>query len=128
MFTTKASKPSLRKSGDSGEALVVEHFKKQGYQILERNYQKQYGEIDIIAQKDDVIACIEVKTRYKPLFDMTELIPFSKQKKIILVAKQYCAQNRITNQTIRFDVALVRADQSPDEQISIIENAFSEGG
>ena len=43
-----------------GEDKACEYLKKLGFKILERNYRKTYGEIDIIALDKDVLAFIEV--------------------------------------------------------------------
>lgn len=48
--------------GKIGEDLAVMFLKKQNYEILDRNYWKKWGEIDIVADKDGVIHFIEVKT------------------------------------------------------------------
>lgn len=48
--------------GRLGENLAVKHLENKGFSIVERNYLKKYGEIDIIAQKDDVLHFIEVKS------------------------------------------------------------------
>jgi putative endonuclease len=48
--------------GRLGEDLAVKHLENKGYSIIERNYLKKYGEIDIITQKDDVLHFIEVKS------------------------------------------------------------------
>lgn len=48
--------------GKKGEDLAALFLKKQGYEILDRNYWKKWGEIDIIAKKDGIIHFIEVKT------------------------------------------------------------------
>lgn len=117
----------LRKTGNAGEQAVANYLQKLGFTILEQNYSKPYGEIDLIAQKDDVLAFIEVKTRHNPLFDMAELIPYSKQKKIIQTALAYCAANRIDNMVYRFDVAMVIQAGNSAYEISIIENAFGQG-
>lgn len=50
-------------TGKDGEDKAVDHLIKQGYLILERNWQLRIGEIDIIASKDHVIYFFEVKTR-----------------------------------------------------------------
>lgn len=46
-----------------GEDLACEFLIKKGYKILERNFRKGYGEIDIIALDKNVLVFIEVKTR-----------------------------------------------------------------
>lgn len=55
-------KTEKRKTGDMGEDLVCEYLKDRGYIILERNYLRPWGELDVVARKDDKIHFIEVKT------------------------------------------------------------------
>lgn len=52
-----------RKIGDIGEDYCVKHFVKHRFKILDRNYLKKWGEIDIVAKKDNAIHFIEVKTK-----------------------------------------------------------------
>ncbi len=51
-------------TGNYGETLACDFLKKQGYQILERNYRIRGGEIDIVAKDKDYLVFVEVKTRY----------------------------------------------------------------
>lgn len=111
--------------GQKGEQLIADQLKQKGYTILARNYTKQGGEIDIIAQKDSTIAFVEVKTRYNPLFDSAQLIVPSKQKKLITVAKQYLTEHTKDDSYCRFDVALVEY-KNGKEHITYIPDAFSE--
>ena len=48
--------------GVLGEDLAVQFLKKKGLVVVERNYWKPYGEIDIVARESGVIRFIEVKT------------------------------------------------------------------
>lgn len=48
--------------GRLGEDIAVKHLENKGFAVIERNYLKKYGEIDIITQKDDIIHFIEVKS------------------------------------------------------------------
>lgn len=109
--------------GAAGEELVVTHLEKEGFTIKARNYLKRYGEIDIIAQKDDLLAFIEVKTRSQCYENITEIITHGKQKKMIMVAKAYLAQHNITDKFCRFDVAFIQTINGQQE-ISYIPNAF----
>lgn len=111
-----------RAIGNKGEQLVITQLEQEGFSIKRRNYTKQFGEIDIIAQKGDLLLFVEVKNRHNPLFDMTELISRSKQRKIIAVAKSFLASYNITQVTCRFDVALVTSSK----KIEYIENAFTQ--
>lgn len=51
-----------RKIGDLGEEIACRFLVKKGFSIVERNYLKKWGEIDIVALKDKKIYFIEVKT------------------------------------------------------------------
>lgn len=49
--------------GKLGEDFTIDFLNKRGFIILERNYKVPLGEVDIIAQKGDLLIFIEVKTR-----------------------------------------------------------------
>lgn len=51
-----------QKIGKLGEEIAKKYLIKHGYKILEENYTKKYGEIDLISQKDNKIHFIEVKS------------------------------------------------------------------
>ena len=48
--------------GEKGEKIALNHLIKKGYTILEKNWNHKHKEIDIIAEKDDQIIIIEVKS------------------------------------------------------------------
>ena len=52
-----------QKIGELGEEVACKYLIKQGYSVLERNYTKKWGEIDIIAQKDETLFFVEVKSK-----------------------------------------------------------------
>lgn len=51
-----------RRLGDIGENIACDFLKSRGFEIIERNYLRKWGEIDIIAKKLNVIRFIEVKS------------------------------------------------------------------
>jgi len=57
IFTSKT-----QKTGEIGENIAVRFLVKHGYLILDRNYTRKWGEIDIIAEKDGKLHFIEVKS------------------------------------------------------------------
>ena len=120
------SKRSTKQQGILGEQLVAAKLELSGFTILAQNYTKQYGEIDIIAQKDERVLFVEVKTRHNPLFVMAELIPRSKQKKMIAVAKEYIARHNIVDVVCQSDVALVTLRAGKNATVTYIPNAFTE--
>lgn len=110
--------------GKEGELLVARYLQKQGYTIITHNYRKQFGEIDVIAQKDDTIAFVEVKWRHDPLIDPAEVIGYSKQKKITSIAKHFLSQHTEIEVVCRFDVALIE-EYNNSIELRYIENAFN---
>lgn len=112
-------------AGKQAEQYVAHMLTEKGYTICANNYQKQFGEVDIIARKDDVISFVEVKLRRNPLFDVTTIITRSKQKKMIAVAKYFMAKHNLVELTVQFDVAFVSQVHDRFES-EYIANAFQE--
>lgn len=110
--------------GKEGETLVAQYLQKNGYTIISQNYRKFFGEVDLIAQKNDTIAFIEVKWRHNPLIDPAELIGTSKQKKIISIAKAFLSKHNNLDVVCRFDVALIE-DYNNSIELRYIPNAFT---
>ncbi len=111
------------KIGIAGEQLVADYLQQKGFTILERNYYKRFGEIDIIAKKDSVLAFVEVKTRRQSNFPLSQVVTRSKQLKMVLVAKEYMSKHNYNTVDCRFDVALVVGQPF---ELEYIGNAFVE--
>ena len=91
--------------GVNGEKLAVKHLKKSGFKIRDKNVKFANGEIDIIAQKGDLLVFIEVKTRKTAAFGLPiEAVKKSKRRNIVSMAEYYIFQNRLENFSIRFDI------------------------
>ena len=115
-----------KQTGDTGENYCAAYMKKHGYKILDRNYKKSYGEIDIIALKDGVLCFTEVKTRHSnPMTQPYEAVDYRKRRRIIKAAQAYIAENRV-DRYCRFDVCEVITDIETLKllKINYIEAAF----
>lgn len=115
---------TTKEIGDMGEQAACEYLEDKGYEILERNFRVKAGEIDIIADDDGCIVCIEVKTRQNNLYgEPSEYVDYRKQKKIKKAAVCY---TDTVNNNIRFDVIEVfyGRDSMSVKSINHIENAF----
>lgn len=111
-------------SGKSGEAAAAKYLKKNGYKILARNYRKTYGEIDIVAQKSENVAFIEVKTRKSDAFGTpAEFVTVQKQKKLIKAAYTYIQEHKLDAE-FTFDIVEVYTDGKKIKEINHIKNAF----
>lgn len=49
--------------GKLGESIAAEYLFQRGFKIIEKNFHKRWGEIDLITLKDDTLIFVEVKTR-----------------------------------------------------------------
>ncbi len=110
-------------TGKKGEAIALEHLTKNGYKVLETNWQSSHKEIDIIAQKGNQLVIIEVKARKTAFFgEPEEFVTKSKQKLLIAAANHYLIKNNLDLE-VRFDIisVLFKGDQ---RQVSHIEDAF----
>lgn len=110
--------------GNTGEKLVAKFLQKNKFQILALNYRTKLGEIDIVAQKKNLITFVEVKTRKNEYFSTSNVVNKTKQKKIIKAAQHFILKNRISDKILRFDVATVLLKNNNSE-IKYISNAFT---
>ena len=75
MFGKKFTKVPTEKQviGKVGEDYACQYLKEHDYQIIERNYLKKWGEIDIITKKAKKIHFIEVKTVSRDILGFTKI-------------------------------------------------------
>ena len=109
--------------GKLGEELAVAFLEENGYEILETNWVFQKAEIDIIAQKENVLAVVEVKTRSSIEFGLPQ--DFVKPKKIQLLVKavnEYVISNDLDVE-VRFDIIAISKEEK-EFKIEHIEDAF----
>ena len=108
--------------GNLGEDLAVKFLLEKGYELLERNFFKPFGEIDIIAKDKDYLVFIEVKARKNVNFGFPrEFVNKNKIKKIQDVAQMYMLEKNLFGIKIRFDVIEIIFDE---HKITHIDNAF----
>lgn len=118
------SKTDKQKVGEIGENVSCRFLMKRGFEIVERNYWKKWGEIDVIARKDGVLRFIEVKTvscvtlnnvpyetktdEYRP---EDNLHPW-KLKRLARTIQTYLLENGDDNIEWQFDVIAIYLDMS----------------
>jgi len=110
--------------GIYGEQLAQKHLIKEGYTIRNANYRYVKYEIDIVAEKDDKIIVVEVKTRQtaeigEPWMAVTR----KKQRQIIVCADHYIQSRNITKE-VRFDIISIVHNQYRSDLEHIVD-AFS---
>ncbi|MBQ8110906.1 MAG: YraN family protein [Clostridia bacterium] len=109
-----------RGAGALGEADARAYLERKGTKILEMNFRRATGEIDIIARQGKTILFVEVKRRSSLRYGRpAEAVDRAKQAHILRTAALYLQENRLSDAPVRFDVVEVL----PGE-IRHIENAF----
>ncbi len=102
--------------GDESESLATRFLEQEGFVILERNYfARKLGEIDIIAQKENILHFIEVKsgkTDFDPIYNVTP----AKLRKVINSAHYYMKSKKL-DMAFSIDALIIRYDE-----VEFIEN------
>ena len=116
-----------RAVGDEAEQLAVEHLEREGYTIRDRNVLCRRGELDVVAEKGDVLAFVEVRMRSSAVWgDPSMTVTHAKQRKVVLAAHEYCQRHRLFARVIRFDVASV-VGKGRQGHVEHIVDAFDAG-
>ncbi|MDD4377582.1 MAG: YraN family protein [Eubacteriales bacterium] len=111
------SKINNRGIGNLGEEFAAKLLTLKDYKVLERNFRFNRGEIDIIAEKDDELFFIEIKTRQSEEFGLpAEAVTREKQIRIRNTARYYLLNNHGRYKAYSFQVIEVMVNQ--------IKNAF----
>ena len=123
-----------RQLGDLGEDIACKYLERKGFRILERNYLRKWGEIDIVAEKARLLSFIEVKSvsresgshgtpgrsGYRP----EENVHPAKLKRLHRAIQTYLLDRKVPeDRPWRVDVACVYLDFSTRRaKVEVIEN------
>lgn len=126
----KMSQTPKQQTGEIGENVAVKHLVKHFFEILDRNYRKKWGEIDIIAKKDDILHFIEVKTvnvsceTQKNGYQPEENVHLWKRQRLGRAIKTYLLENKIADETEwQVDVVAIFLDfKTRKAKIRLTEN------
>ena len=109
--------------GKKGEQLAVDYLLKNDYSIIERNFRFDKAEVDIIAQKGNILAIIEVKTRSTIDFgNPQDFVKPGQIKRLVKAVDEYVTVNDLDVE-VRFDIIAIVATKDTS-QIEHIKNAF----
>lgn len=109
--------------GKEGEKRAVDFLLKNGYEIIRKNYRYLKAEIDIIAQKDDILAVVEVKTRSTRDFGLPQDFVSKKKIKLMVMAMDHFLNEREWDIEVRFDIVAVIKSKN-DWEIEHLKDAF----
>lgn len=121
------SRPAVRtkrKVGKTGEDVAENFLKTLGYQIIEKNFYYQHGEIDIVAKEGETLVFVEVKSRRSDRFGAPEeSVTPRKQEVLRRTAEGYVASKNLTDTECRFDVVSVVMKDGAAE-CRLLKNCF----
>lgn len=113
-----------RALGAEGEARAAQWYEDHGYEVLERNWRRREGEIDLIVRQGRTVVFCEVKTRTDNRFGTgAESVLEAKQRRIRRLASRWLSELTPAagraRVEVRFDVVSITAGQ-----VEVIEGAF----
>jgi putative endonuclease len=127
-FTSKS-----QKVGQLGEEMACIFLEKHKFAVLERNYTKKWGEIDIIAEKEDKLYFIEVKSKGVSSLDVVSsetgrpeenMHPW-KLKRLRRVVETYLISKRIGHKKWQFDLLVVYLDlDNRKARVRVVDNVI----
>jgi putative endonuclease len=113
------------KLGMKGEEAAEKYLAQEGYQILEKNFHSQQGEIDIVAWDGKTLVFVEVKNySFRSFGSPLGAIRKSKRESIIHAARTYLLKNKIKDIDCRFDVVTIYRKPNGSRAIELYKNAF----
>ncbi len=110
--------------GALGEQSASRYLRTEGYKIIAANYKTYVGELDIVAEKDDIFCFVEVKTRQKgTMLPPSEAVDYRKQENIKGSAAAFLNSYNIKKE-VRYDIVEVIVDGRKVISINHIKNGF----
>lgn len=117
----------MQKKGEMGESIACTYLERNGFDIIERNYTRKWGEIDIIAWKQRTMHFIEVKSVSRENFDgdltmrPEDQMHAWKQRKLAKTIELYVNERTIGEW--QFDVACVYLNMTYRKaRVKLLEN------
>lgn len=111
---------SSRARGRWGEDLAARHYRRCGYEVIDRNWSCSIGEIDLVLRRDHLVVFCEVKTRRTPSHGgPLAAVDGRKRTRLRRLAAAWLAEHSVRGVDVRFDVAAVTG-----VRLEIVESAF----
>ena len=115
-----------QQSGRRAEELAAEFLRARGFEILQRNFLRRLGELDLVARGAGVLVIAEVRTRASSAYGgAAASVDRRKQRRITRAASQLLQQRAdLARLPVRFDVIVVRDPHGEAPRIEWIQYAF----
>ncbi len=111
--------------GKYGERVAANHLVEAGYELIDRNWRCDDGELDIVAKREGVLTFVEVKTRSSMAFgEPAEAVTQIKVRKIRELATVWMRLHPTDHDDISFDVMSVMHSGKGAAQVTHLRQAF----
>ncbi len=127
MSSASARDPDPRhRLGSRCEAAAARWYERRGYRVLDRNWRVREGELDLVLGWGATVVFCEVKTRRGDAFGTPfEAVTYAKQQRLRTLAMRWLQEHhQVRAESLRFDVAAVRAPRGRHAEIEVREGAF----
>lgn len=105
------TKTVRQRLGDRGESLAAEELTDRGYEVVERNWRCQVGEVDVIVRRRDEWGFFEVRTRRGKAYGTPEdSLTSHKLQRMLDVARAYLAEHELSDVDCRIGFVAVEMD------------------
>ena len=123
--SSATSGPSTTVKGRQAEALALRYLKRQGLELIARNYRCRAGEVDLVMAQAGIVVFVEVRSRASPAFvNPKATVDRRKQQRLARVAAWFLGSNREwADCPVRFDVVSV-TEPNYRARLEWIQNAF----
>jgi putative endonuclease len=111
--------------GAHGERIAVRLLEESGYAVLDRNWRRRSGELDVVAVRGGVVVFVEVKCRRSAAFGPPSLgVTPAKAVRIRALAGLWLAEHGLGDADVRFDVVSVLVPRAGAAVVEHLEGAF----
>jgi putative endonuclease len=115
------------KLGQHAEDQCAAYLEAAGYRVCERNWLVREGELDIVAERGELLCFVEVRMRTSAVFgDPSLTVTREKQRRVVRAALRYLQRRPAPQRMIRFDVMTVLG-RGKDAVIEHLPGAFDAG-
>jgi putative endonuclease len=113
-----------QQTGQKGEALAAQFLAERGYQILHQNWRFSYYEVDIIAQKDNILHIIEVKTRRNSQYGYPEESVTDQKLESLMKAAEAFLQEHPEWNIVQYDILAITIHHPEQVEYLLIEDIY----
>lgn len=111
--------------GAAGEDLVADWYRRNGFDVVDRNWRCQSGELDLVAASGRTLVFCEVKTRRSTRFGApVEAVTHDKQRRVRRLAAMWLDAHTTRGADVRFDVASVLWPIGAEPTVTVVQAAF----